>query len=439
MRDIAFILFVLAGLVATLRAPYVGLMLWVLFSIMNPHQMTWSVSLVQWNLIIVIVTAGAWLLSSERKLPPGGITTVLVFLLLVWVTINTFFSFDPSFSWVIWNRTWKIIIMAVIASTLTMSMVRFHALMWVITLSLAYYGVKGGIFTVLSGSGGGQHILGPPNSMIGDNNTLAGALVMLLPIMNYLRVHSASRAMRITINVTIIIIVISILGSYSRGGYIGLAVVSLAFWLRAKNKIIYPILAIIVLLPILHFMPESFYRRAASIQEYSTDGSLQSRFDSWWVAYRYAMDHFPFGAGFYGIALRGVWAQYMGGMPFVPFAAHSIYFQVLGEQGVMGLVLYLLIIASTFLNLQKVRRNTKDTPYFTWAYDLAGMIQLSLLAFCVCGAALPLDFFDLFFLWAMLSAGLREMTRKDQAALAAGSPFVPKLNPVPRPLGIPPT
>jgi len=434
MRDLVFTLFIIVGLIATLRSPFIGLMLWVLLSIMNPHQETYFVKSVQWNLIVVIVTIGTWMVSQERKLPSRGITTVLVLLLLAWTTLNTFFAFDPSFSWTYWNRFWKIIAMAVVASALTTSMVRFHALIWIVAVSVGYYGVKGGLFTLLTG--GHFIVLGPQTTMIGDNNTLAGALVMILPILNYLRIHSESQVIRNGIVVAIVLVVTSILGSYSRGAFIGLAALAIMFWTRAKNKLIYPVIVAIVLLPLLHFMPESFFDRAASIQDYSTDGSVQGRFDSWWVAYSYALDHFPFGAGVNGMVLRGVWAPYL---PGIPYAAHSIYFQVLGEEGVVGLVLYLLILVSTFYNFRAVARSTKNVPDLAWARDLAQMMQLSLLAFCVCGAALPLDFFDVFFLWALLSATLRQVTQKGRQTLAVPSPFVRNLAPAPRPLGIPPT
>lgn len=431
MRDIVFVLFMLFGMLAIFRAPYVGLLLWVLLSIMNPHQETYHLFAVPWNLIVAIITIAVWFLSSERKRLPSGATTILIIALLVWTTINTFFAFNPEFSWIFWNRAWKIVAMAMLAGVLTTNVVRLQSLMWVVVLAVGYYGVKGGLFTLVSG--GHSHVLGPANSMIMDNNSLAGAEIMILPIMNYLRANSEVRFLRVGLVAAMILVVTSILGSYSRGAFIGLAVLALAFWLRTKNKFIYPVIALIVLLPLLHFMPETFWHRATSIENYDVDTSVTSRFDSWWVAYRYAMDHFPFGTGFYGMVLPGVWAPYIPGRAL---AAHSIYFQVLGEQGVPGLVLYVLIIVSSFFNLYVVRRNTKGVADWRSVRDLAGMMQLSLLVFCTCGAALPIDFFDLFFLWAMISANLREMTRKEQPARAAAGLYVRELASSPRPFGI---
>jgi probable O-glycosylation ligase (exosortase A-associated) len=411
MRDLALMLTTLGCLGATFRYPFVGMLLWIWFSIENPHQETYSFAHhTPWNLIIAIVTTVSWLVSSERKMPPKGITTGLVLALLAWTTFNTFFAFDPSWSWIYWNRAWKTIVMCILAGTLAVNAVRFQALAWVVALSLCYFGVKGGLFTLISG--GHSRVLGPEDTIIFDNNTLAVAFVMVLPILNYLRQFSGSRFVRMGITGAIVLVVASVLGSYSRGGYISLAILGAFFWTRAKNKFVYPVVAAIVLVPLLKFMPESFYERVSTIQQYSTDASFQDRLDSWYIGYRYAMDHIPFGAGFYGMNLQGVWDLYI---PGEMHAIHSIYFQVLGEQGVPGLILYLSIIAVAFLNFRATRRNTKNVPELAWAHELAGMMQLSLLVFCVGGSAVPIDFFDLFFLWTLLSAALRELTGKKAA------------------------
>lgn len=409
MRDLALMLFVVAGLIATLRFPFIGILMWVWFSLMNPHQETFSFALTtRWNLIIAIVTTGSWLMSRERKLPIGGFTTGLVLLLLAWSTINTFFAFDPDFSWVYWDRAWKTIAMCILSGILAVNRVRLHALIWVVAWSLLYYGVKGGIFTLITG--GHYHVWGPPDSMLADNNTMGLALVMLLPLLNYLRLHSGSRFVRIGLVTSTVFTLAAIFGSYSRGAYIALGALALLFWFHAKHKILYPAGAALVIVPLLMFMPQSFFNRAATIQQFSTDQSFRERLDSWWVAYRYAMDHAPFGAGFYGMNLQALWSQYI---PGELHAAHSIYFQALGEQGIVGLFLYLMVIFVGFYNLRVVVGNVRGRTEWTWARDLAGAMGLSLMAFCIGGAAAPMQFFDLLFLWVTLSSTLLNLTRRE--------------------------
>ena len=110
---------------------------------------------------------------------------------LAWITFNSFFAFSPDWSWPYWDRTWKIFALGFLVATLATNRVRITAIIWVVVVSLFYYGVKGGIFTLATG--GHYSVWGPANTIIGDNNQLALALLMSLPLANYLRTQTANR------------------------------------------------------------------------------------------------------------------------------------------------------------------------------------------------------------------------------------------------------
>ena len=106
------------------------------------------------------------------------------------------------------------------------------------------------------------------------------------------------------------------------------------------------------------------------------------------------------------------WDRYFPGVE--SHAAHSIYFQVLGEQGFIGLVLYLLILVLGLLNAGIVMRQTRGRPELLWAYDLANMLRVSLVGFCAGGALLSMAYFDGMFLLIALLSTLREMTAPER-------------------------
>src|SRR6185312_9610623 len=106
--------------------------------------------------------------------------------------------------------------------------------------------------------------------------------------------------------VGIILTVISVVGTYSRGALVGLAALGLVTLLRARNRFAYLALATPVIVLILLFMPEQFFQRMDTISTASQDASFEGRLYAWRVAYLYASDHFPFGAGFYGPQLGNV-------------------------------------------------------------------------------------------------------------------------------------
>ena len=192
MRDIVLILAIATGLGVTLFHPFAGVLLWTWFTLQNPHQEAWGfTSSLPLNLVIAMVTVGAWLRSHERKLPPSCFLVWAMVVFLVWVTFNSFFAFSPDWSWRYWDLTWKIFALGLLVATLATNRVRITAIIWVVVVSLFYYGVKGGIFTLIDGRDLPR--LWALNSIIGDNNQLALALLMSLPLANYLRTQTANR------------------------------------------------------------------------------------------------------------------------------------------------------------------------------------------------------------------------------------------------------
>ena len=73
-------------------------------------------------------------------------------------------------------------------------------------------------------------------------------------------------------------------------------------------------------------------------------------------------------------------------------AAHSIYFEVLGDHGFVGLALYLLILAAAWFNTFTVLRLTRGRPDLDWANRLARTLQVSMIGFLIGGAALSMAY-----------------------------------------------
>ena len=404
MRDIFLLTFTLAGAGVSLFYPFAGVLLWTWFSLMSPQSETYGFAMsLPLNLLVAGCAVIGLFFSRQSKAPPNDMLLWLCFAFLFWCTLNTLVAANPDWSWLYWNRTWKIFVLGLIVAMTVRSRVRIQALLWIIVASLFYYGVKGGIFTLISG--GGSHVLGPQGTIIGDNNQLALALLMTLPLANYLRGQSANPWIRRLLLVAMGFTVVAILGTYSRGGFIGLAALLAFAFMRSRSKLGYVVAVCAVVVPALMFMPDSFFDRLHTIHDYASDSSFQGRVVAWHVAYDYARDHFPFGAGFYGPQLGEVFRIYYPQETLR--AAHSIYFQVLGEQGFMGLALYLTILLLSFLRAGQLKRLAMERAETGWAAELASMIWLSLLVFGLSGAALSMAYYDLFILLIGLLVALQ--------------------------------
>jgi probable O-glycosylation ligase (exosortase A-associated) len=77
--------------------------------------------------------------------------------------------------------------------------------------------------------------------------------------------------------------------------------------------------------------------------------------------------------------------------------AHSIYFEVLGEHGFVGLALFLLLGLMTWRTASSIIGQARGHPEKRWAADLAAMVQVSLVGYAAGGAFLGLAYFDFYY------------------------------------------
>jgi probable O-glycosylation ligase (exosortase A-associated) len=257
-------------------------------------------------------------------------------------------------------------------------------------LSVAYYGIKGGIFTVLVG--GEFQVWGPPGSFIEDNNHLATATVMTIPLLRYLQVQTKKRWLRWVLMGSMVSCFFSVLGSHSRGAFLACAAMLAFLWMKGRHKAITAIVLITLVPVAIGFMPDKWEDRMKSIQNYEEDASASSRLGTWRTALALANDRPITGAGF------EAWNEYVFSLYAPPgvsvHSAHSIYFQILGEHGYVGLVLFLLMWFLVWREASRIAKLTENWPEFHWAYDLSRMIQTALVGYAVGGAFLNLAYYD---------------------------------------------
>ena len=104
-----------------------------------------------------------------------------------------------------------------------------------------------------------------------------------------------------------------------------------------------------------------------------------------------------------------------------PRAAHSIYFQVLGEQGYVGLVLYLMILAGAFWSTTRVIRAAQESRQFAWAGNLARRNSDEPISLLCGGAALSMAYYDFFIICVALLVPLRELVAQQNVLIAETS------------------
>lgn len=394
MRDIVVTLLVFGLLPSMLLQPHVGILVWTWIGIMNPHRLGWGFAYnFPFAAIVGVATLFALLFSKEPKRLPVTPVTVTLILFVLWMNFTTLFALNPAEAWNLWGKVMKIQLMIFITLIVMRQPERIRALTWVIALSLGFFGIKGGIFTLATG--GQSMVLGPPGSFIEGNTEISLALIMVLPLLRYLHLNNENKWMRRGLAMAMLLTAVSIVGSYSRGALVAGLAMGAFLWLKSRNKAAIG-MAIVLVIPLLFaFMPDQWHSKMGTIETYDEDRSALGRINAWYFAFNLSKDHPITGGGFETFSQQ-LFQQYAP-EPDNFHDSHSIYFQVLGEHGYVGLFLFITLLILAWRAGSQTIQLSRNRPELKWASDLAAMTQVSLIGYAVGGAFLGLAYFDFYY------------------------------------------
>ncbi|HEY9099981.1 MAG TPA: putative O-glycosylation ligase, exosortase A system-associated [Thiobacillus sp.] len=391
MRDI-FIASLIFSLVPFIfKRPWLGILLWSWLGYMNPHRLAWGFAYnMPFSMIVGLVTIVAFMASKEKKEMLWTREVIVLLMFIAWMLCTTIFAFYPDAAWPQWDKVWKIQLMIILTALIINERHKLHWLVWVIALSFGFYGVKGGIFTIING--GAYRVQGPGETFIAGNNELALALVMVIPLIRYLHLQETRKLIKTGLAAAMVLTGVAAIGSQSRGGLIAMVAMAIFLWLKSRNKLVMTIYMAAAIGIIASVMPQSWYDRMNTINTYQEDQSAQGRINAWHTAFNVAKNRVT--GGGYELWRPPVFRQYAPD-PFNVRDVHSIYFEIMGEQGFIGFGLFVLLGLMAWIRAQQVIKRNKNDPVNKWAADLAAMIQVSLVGYAAGGLFLGMGYFDL--------------------------------------------
>lgn len=413
LRDLAITLIVFGFLPIILWRPYIGILVWSWLSYMNPHRQTWGFAYdMPFAQIVAITLLVAMIFSKERyRLRVNG-AVGLWLAYLGWMLVSTTFALYPDRAMILLIKIVKIQLVTFLTLILINDRRKLDQLIWVIVVSIGFYSVKGGIFTLATG--GAFRVYGPPDSYIQENNALAVAALMIVPLFFYLQhVYRKKLWLRYGLLASAVLTAIAAFGSQSRGALIAIAALAFFYWLKSQTKLISGIAIILGAIMIIPFMPESWHARMDTIVNYEQDMSAMQRLNAWQYSINVASDRLT-GGGLqsWHRAAFNRWAP----DPSNVHAAHSIYFSVLADHGWPGLIMYVSLLFLTWRSLSRVIKLTKGDLKASSENMLARMLQVSLIAFMSGGAFLSLAYFDLPWHIIAIAFILEELVKRQQGA-----------------------
>jgi len=409
MRDIALSLILIGFMPVSIVRPFIGALVFAVISLANPHRLTWGFAFsLPWAMAFAVLTVLGLLFNRERMIGDSIRRYLPMLIYLAWMGITTVFALERDSAIPSLETVAKIHLMCLVTLCLVTDWRKCKQLVWVSVCSIAFYGLKGGIFTI---TGGGQYIVwGPIDSAIRDNNHLAVGLVMMLPMMYWLYMQAKARWLKLFIAFSAFMCMASIFGSHSRSAFLGIAAISIFLLLKSRHKVVVGIVITISFGVLASVMPGSYWDRMETIETYQEDASAMGRINTWKTAINIASQRIT-GGGF-DFYSPDVFARYAP-EPNNVHSSHSIYFQALGEHGWIGFALFVFILVYTWFQCRHAIKYSQDSEDGHAQALLARMIQVSIIGLCVGGAFVNIGNWDMVYYLAITALALARIV--DQA------------------------
>lgn len=243
---------------------------------------------------------------------------------------------------------------------------------------------------------------------LADENDFCMTMNMIVPISFFLAFYASGKEKIFYVVITGLFLFVIIL-SKSRGGFVGLMAAVTYCLLRTKKKVLAAALVGMFAIFILAVAPSSYWKEIHSITEQgSREGTGEERIYTWRIGWDIFLDNpiigvgqgnFPYVFGKYELAAMGT-EEAFHGRSVAGRQAHSIYFTLLPELGIIGVSIFTLMILNMFKDLKLVRMESMSRKYKTnkvttlgQNYFLALGLEGALISYLVSGVFISILYY----------------------------------------------
>ena len=396
MRDLAFIAFLAALLGFGFRRPFLFVLAYVYIDIVSPQRLTYLLlNSVPISLIAVGLSVGGWLLFDDKRDTRIAPRQLLLVILLIYCGITTLTADFPVDAFGKWEWVWKALAFAIFLPLTLRTKLRIESLLLFMVLSAASIIIVGGIKTVFSGGGyGSLNLMVTNNSGLYEGSIISTVAIAIIPLILWFSKYGTIfppdwkvKAFCYALAFACLLIPV---GTSARTGLICIGLLGVMMWRDSKRKLLFVVLAGVLGLTAVPFLPSSVTDRWSTIKTYKSDESASTRLAVWQWTWDYAKQH-PLGGGFEMYRqnrIRYDTEKVAGSGSNIAIerslvvdkarAFHSAYFEMLGEQGYPGLLLWLLINVIGVVRMEILRQiYRKAEAEEAWVAPLASSLQMA--------------------------------------------------------------
>jgi probable O-glycosylation ligase (exosortase A-associated) len=420
VRDLAFVIAWVVLVPLAMQGAQLGVLLWTWTSLLAPNDVLYGIgSVVPFSKVSAGLTLFLLLIGRGGGIKVAWNSTngLIIGLALVGLVSQAFcLSMDTASGWDLCQKFLKILLLPLVIIAVMRDRVRLHALMFAVCLGLSFTGVAEGGKLILAGTA--HKVVG--SSSTGDNNQIALDVLLIMPLLYYLGSTVALRWVRISCFAANVMCGLCIISTSSRAGFVGLCLLGLGLAVISKRKKSVLVLVLLMGGVGAQVVGSAWVQRMDSIKTVESDDSFLGRIGAWKLSTAVALERPLFGGGFHAIQLPDVWIarrDTAANLPFFveapplpyPRAAHSIYFEMLGDLGFVGLSFFVGLFVVALHNASVVRTIVRRSGRLDleWASEMAGALRISVVLFLIVGASLSACYYDIEYILAAMLAALR--------------------------------
>jgi len=414
MRQVLIFAAIFLAVPLALFAPFTGVISYVGIAYVRPHEWAYMPS-APISMAVALATLVGYAIFELTRRAPQLIPNGLLVLLWAQISLATLFAHSTELAQGKWSEFTKTILIALLMTAMVDSEKRARWLLLGTVGAIGFLAFRSNVGILLAG---GQTRIFGPGGAFEDNNDYALLLNVAAPIAFYVARGETNRWVKRICYALSVMMMITVLFTLSRGGFLGLCVIALGLAAKSKHKIA-GILAV-VLIGALAFalLPGQIAERVGTIRTASaTDQSAQMRFDSWWVSLQIIGDHPLLGVG--PRNMLGLYSRYLQTENIR--VAHNSFLQMAVDAGLPALLMFLGAIVLSFIRLRRARQILKvrapDSRLIAYSHGL----EIALFAYFVSGNFLSRHDLELIYEVFALATSFRLLARDLETQKSVGT------------------
>jgi len=366
-------------MVTGFRRPFLWVLAYLYVDIFAPQKVSYGMlATAQPSLIFFVLAVLGWLFLDRGARASFSWRQGLIIALLVYCGLTTLRADFREAAAVKWDWVWKSLVFAAFLPLTLGSRLRIEGAALTMVLAVATIIIDGGLKTLAGGGGYGVlHLFVDDNTGIYEGSTLSAIAISVIPLVLWLArfgtIFPPDWRVRVFAAGLVFACLLIPVGTAARTGLVCAGLLGVIMLRSVKRRALYLGLIAVGMMIAMPFLPAEYVERMNTINHAEADESAGTRMAVWAWTLDYANGHL-FGGGF--DAYRGdhlhfkvqnvdkggsVMAAQTQDVTDKARAYHSSYFEMLGEQGWPGLILWLTLQISGLTQLQWVRRKLKHS------------------------------------------------------------------------------